>query len=97
MRYAPLLPILLCACAGGPRVITAEERDSAQRILSLVDTAIVTAAIAGKVPAADAQLAHSQVAALRSKVDASTQTPVYWTDLLNEVLLMASAWAVKTS
>lgn len=95
MRYTALLPILLCACATGPRVITVEERDTAQGLLSAIDTAITAAAIAGKIPAEDAQLAHAQVAALRSKVDAATATPVYWTDLLNDVLLMASAWAVR--
>ena len=86
--------ILAAACATA-RVTTVDERANAHRILTLVDTAIVTATAIGKVTTADAALAHSQVVALRAKVDATEATPVYWTDVLNDVLLLATAWAVK--
>ena len=89
------LSSLIAAACATARVTTVEERASAHQILTLVDTAIVTATVLGKVTPADAALAHSQVVALRAKVDATEAAPVYWTDVLNEVLLLATAWAVK--
>lgn len=89
--------IFAAACVSAARVSTVEERTTAHQVLTLIDTAIVTATAIGKVTPADAALAHQQVVALRAKVDDTAVVPVYWADVLNEVLLMATAWAVKTN
>lgn len=98
MKHAPLLAAaLLAACAGAPsaRTTTPQERADLLSLLATVETALGVAHGTGKIPADHYATALGQVADLRAAIAASEATAVSAADLLNRVLGLAAAWAIK--
>ena len=95
MRYSLSTILLLAACASGPRTSTLEERTIAHTVITSVDSAVTVAAAAHKVTPEKAALAQEQLRRLRDAVVASETKPVTFSDLLNEITLIAVEWLAK--
>lgn len=91
-----LLCFFLSSCGVAPRVSTKTERDTANAILTLVETASTVANVTGKVTPEQWSKAQYDIAQLRMTIANSETTPVGWADVLNQVVSLAVLWIVPS-
>lgn len=86
------LALLLAGCATAPRISTEQEREIARTTLSLAETAIAAARVAGKIDQTSYDRAIDQLGELRHLVESSASVPIQWSDVVHRVSNFALAW-----
>lgn len=94
-KLAYLLPLLLVACTTA-RVSTVDERAAANAIVTTFETALLAAEAAGKIDAEKAQLARTDIAAMRTLIASTETTPLHWADIYQQAMNLGLKWAIAT-
>lgn len=91
-----LIPLLLlcigCSAVPAPRVTTAEERAQANQTLTLIETGVTAAVLAGKLKPEDLAKAQQAIAVLRTLVAQSETEPIGIGDLMLRIANLAALW-----